>query len=65
MPPPRRVAVLLRGSGRTLDNLLEAIAAGRLAARVEVVVSNKPGVRGLTIAERAGVPTHIVPRGDL
>ena len=65
MPPPLRVAVLLSGSGRTLDNLLEAIAAGRLAARVEVVVSNKPGVRGLTIAERAGVPTHIVPRGDL
>ena len=65
MPPPLRVAVLLSGSGRTLDNLLEAIAACRLAARVEVVVSNKPGVRVLTIAERACVPTHIVPRGDL
>jgi phosphoribosylglycinamide formyltransferase-1 len=65
MPPPLRLAVLLSGSGRTLDNLLDEIAAGRLAARIEVVVSNKPGVRGLAIAERAGVPTHVVPRGDL
>jgi phosphoribosylglycinamide formyltransferase-1 len=65
MPPPLRLAVLLSGSGRTLDNLLDEIAAGRLAARIEVVVSNKPGVRGLAIAERADVPTHVVPRGDL
>lgn len=65
MPTPLRLAVLLSGSGRTLDNLLEEIAADRLAARVEVVVSNKPGVRGLAIADRAGVPTHIVPRGEL
>lgn len=65
MPTPLRLAVLLSGSGRTLDNLLEEIAAGRLAARIEVVVSNKPGVRGLAIAERAGVPTHVVPRSNL
>jgi len=63
MPGPLRLAVLLSGSGRTLENLLEAIAAGRLAARVEVVVSNKPGVRGLTVAHRASVPTHLLPRG--
>jgi phosphoribosylglycinamide formyltransferase-1 len=65
MPNPLRLAVLLSGSGRTLDNLLSEIAAGRLAARVEAAVSNKPGVRGLAIAERAGVPTHVVPRNDL
>lgn len=65
MPTPLRLAVLLSGSGRTLDNLLSEIAAGRLAACIDVVVSNKPGVRGLAIAERAGVPTHVVPRGDL
>lgn len=65
MPNPLRLAVLLSGSGRTLDNILSEIDAGRLAARVEVVVSNKPGVRGLAIAERAGVPAHVVPRDDL
>ncbi len=65
MSTPLRLAVLLSGSGRTLDNLLGEIAAGRLAARVDAVVSNKSGVRGLTIAGRAGVPTHIVPRRDL
>jgi phosphoribosylglycinamide formyltransferase-1 len=64
MPTPLRLAVLLSGSGRTLDNLLDEIKAGRLAARIEVVVSNKPGARGLVIAERAGLPTHVVPRGN-
>jgi folate-dependent phosphoribosylglycinamide formyltransferase PurN len=29
---PLRLAVLLSGSGRTLDNLLERIASGHLAA---------------------------------
>ncbi|MFM8635742.1 MAG: phosphoribosylglycinamide formyltransferase [Planctomycetia bacterium] len=62
MPSPLRLAVLLSGSGRTLENLLDWIADGRLAARVETVISDKPGVRGVAIAERAGVPVHVMPR---
>lgn len=64
MPAPLRLAVLLSGSGRTLENLLEWIAAGRLAAEVVVVVANKPGVRGLSVADRANLPTYIMPRAD-
>jgi phosphoribosylglycinamide formyltransferase-1 len=58
-----RLAVLLSGSGRTLENLLEWIAAGRLPAEVVVVVSSRPDVRGVRIAERAGVPVRVLPPG--
>ena len=59
-----RLAVLLSGSGRTLENLLDWIAAGRLAATVEMVVSSREDVRGVGIAERAGIPvTVLTPTG--
>jgi len=60
MTPPLRLAVLLSGSGRTLDNLLDRIAAGALAATVEVVVSSRADVRGVRIAEAAGIPVSVV-----
>ena len=61
---PLRLAVFLSGSGRTLDNLLERIAAGTLAATVAVVVSSRDDVRGVRIAEAAGIPVSVVsPRG--
>ena len=59
-----RLAVLLSGSGRTLDNLLAWIAAGRLAARVEMVVSSRADVRGVAIALRAGIQVHILPSAE-
>lgn len=58
---PLRLAVLLSGSGRTLDNLLARIAAGNLAATVEAVVSSRGDVRGVQIAERAGIPLTVLP----
>ena len=58
---PLRLAVLLSGSGRTLENLLDWIAAGRLAASVERVVSSREDVRGVRLAERAGIPVTILP----
>jgi phosphoribosylglycinamide formyltransferase-1 len=60
MKQPLRIAVLLSGSGRTLENLLEWIAAGRLSATVEVVVSSRDDVRGVRIAEGAGIPVSVV-----
>jgi len=58
-----RLAVLLSGSGRTLENLLEWTAAGRLAASVERVVSSRSDVRGVRLAERAGIPVSVLPPG--
>ncbi|HEV8246523.1 MAG TPA: phosphoribosylglycinamide formyltransferase [Polyangiaceae bacterium] len=53
------LGVLVSGSGTNLQAILDAIAGGRLDARVRLVVSNQPGVRALERAERAGVP-HVV-----
>lgn len=61
---PIRLAVLLSGSGTTLQNLLDRIADGRLAAAIAVVVSNHADVRGLWRAEQAGIPTAVVRRVD-
>lgn len=57
-----RLAVLVSGSGTTLQNLLERRAAGRLPAQVVQVVSSKPGVKGIERAQRAGLPVAIVER---
>jgi len=62
MTSPRRLAVLLSGSGRTLENLLDRIATGALAATIVAVVSSRPDVRGVDIARRAGIPVAVVPR---
>jgi phosphoribosylglycinamide formyltransferase-1 len=61
---PLRLAVLLSGSGRTLENLLDCIAAGGLPAAVEVVVASRGDVRGVEVARRAGLQTHVLPRGN-
>ena len=51
-----RMAVLLSGSGRTLDNFHERIASGAMQGSVEVVISNLPDALGLTKAEKYGYP---------
>jgi formyltetrahydrofolate-dependent phosphoribosylglycinamide formyltransferase len=61
-PNPIRLAVLLSGGGSTLANFVEHIDAGKLNARIEVVVSSRAGVRGVGIAEAAGIPAHVVSR---
>ena len=52
----RRVGVLISGSGSNLQALLDAAAAEDFPAEIALVVSNRPGVRGLDRAAAAGVP---------
>jgi phosphoribosylglycinamide formyltransferase-1 len=61
---PVPVAVLLSGSGRTLENFLQKIAAGSLPIRIAAVVSSRADVRGVRIARQAGLPCEIFPRKD-
>lgn len=51
-----KMAVLLSGSGRTLDNFHERINKGTLDAKIEVVVSNVRNALGLSKAEKYGYP---------
>lgn len=58
------LAILLSGSGRTLENFQQAISAGRLSARVAVVVSSKSEAYGLVRARQHGLDAVAVPRRD-
>ena len=55
-----RLAVLISGTGSNLQAILDAIDAGDLPARVNLVLSNKAGAAGLARAERAGVPAQAI-----
>ncbi|MCK9995280.1 MAG: phosphoribosylglycinamide formyltransferase [Candidatus Krumholzibacteria bacterium] len=59
-----KVAVLLSGSGRTLENFLAKNAAGELAVDVAAVVSSRPDVRGVEVARAHGIPCGVFRRKD-
>ncbi|MBI4343676.1 MAG: phosphoribosylglycinamide formyltransferase [Candidatus Omnitrophica bacterium] len=54
------LGVLCSGRGTNLQALLNAARAGRLPARVAVVLSDRAGAYALTRARRAGVAAHVV-----
>jgi phosphoribosylglycinamide formyltransferase-1 len=58
-----RVAVLLSGSGTSLENLFEEIDAG-LPAEVVCVLASKKSAFGLQRAEKHGVPAIAIPRRE-
>jgi len=58
---PLRLAVLLSGSGSSLQNLIDRIDARELAAEIAVVIASKPDAFGLERARRHGIPAVAVP----
>ena len=61
---PLRIAVLLSGTGTSLENLLAHIESGRLDVQVACVISSKSGAAGLERARRRGIPALAVPRRE-
>jgi len=53
--PSRSIGVLISGRGSNLQSIIDAIAAGRLDARIAVVVSNRAEAAGLQRASDAGI----------
>jgi phosphoribosylglycinamide formyltransferase-1 len=64
MLAPIRLAVLISGSGTTLQNFVDQIADGDLAARIVQVVSSREDAFGVERARRAGLPVAVVSRRD-
>jgi phosphoribosylglycinamide formyltransferase-1 len=62
MHDPIRLAVLISGSGTTLQNFLDRIADSLLRAEIAVVVSNKADAFGLTRARQAHIPAFVEER---
>ena len=59
-----RFGVLVSGTGSNLQAILDAIAAGSLAASVSCVISNRPEVKALERARAANVPALTIPHRD-
>ncbi|HFD86586.1 MAG TPA: phosphoribosylglycinamide formyltransferase, partial [Gammaproteobacteria bacterium] len=53
---PCRIVVLISGSGSNLQALIDKIRAGEINGEVVAVISNRPGVKGLERARKAGIP---------
>ena len=57
---PPVIGVLISGRGSNLQALIDAIAEGRLAARIGVVISNRADAAGLDRARAAGIESLVV-----
>lgn len=62
---PLRLAVLISGGGRTLQNIHQHITAGKLNARIETVISSRNEVAGVELAKNAGLKTIVIERRSI
>jgi phosphoribosylglycinamide formyltransferase-1 len=60
MPLARVLGVLISGRGSNLKAIIDAIADGRLDARIAVVISNIADAPGLEHARHAGIETLVL-----
>ena len=58
--PINRLGVLISGRGTNLQALIDAVADGRLAATIAIVISNRSNAAGLERARRAGIETLVL-----
>ncbi|HEY1922529.1 MAG TPA: formyltransferase family protein, partial [Tepidisphaeraceae bacterium] len=59
---PIKLAVLLSGSGTTLQNLIDRVRDGSLNAEIVAVVASRSEIKGIDRAREAGLPFHLVER---
>ena len=58
------IGVLISGSGTNLQSIIDAVEAKKLDAKVELVLSNKPGAYGLVRARNHGLPVEVLEHKD-
>jgi phosphoribosylglycinamide formyltransferase-1 len=63
-PKRLRVAVLLSGSGTTLQNFIDLAAAGKLPVEIALVISSRRDAFGLERARTAGIPAEAIRPRD-
>lgn len=61
---PLNLAVLVSGSGTTLQNLIDRITAGTLDARIGIVIGSRAGLVGLDRAASAKIRNAVVDRRE-
>jgi phosphoribosylglycinamide formyltransferase-1 len=60
-----KLGVLVSGSGSNLQAIIDNIEAGRVDAKIQVVVSNVPDVLALERAGKHGIPSLVIPHKGL
>jgi formyltetrahydrofolate-dependent phosphoribosylglycinamide formyltransferase len=58
------LAVLISGSGKTLQNLIDKIDDNTLNAKIQVVISSSPDTYGIKRAEQNNIPVTIAKYSD-
>jgi len=64
MPRTTNLAVLLSGSGKTLQNLIDKIGDKTLNAKIQIVISSSPDAYGLKRAKKNNIPATVVKYSD-
>jgi len=59
-----RLAILISGRGSNMATIARECQQHRIAATVSVVISDRPGVAGITTAQGMGIETHVVSRNS-
>lgn len=62
--PKKSFAVLASGSGTNLQAILDAVDDGAINADPCLVLTDRPEIKALERAERAGIATAVLPFGD-
>lgn len=57
-----KIAVLISGSGTTLQNIIDCCKSGAIEGEVVCVLASREDAYGLTRADNAGIPNVAVPR---
>ena len=60
MPGKINLAVLISGSGRTLQNFIDKIDCGEINAVIQIVISSNPNAYGLIRARKCSIKTAVV-----
>ncbi|MBN3560675.1 phosphoribosylglycinamide formyltransferase [Aliamphritea spongicola] len=60
----KRIVVLISGSGSNLQAIIDAVNAGRINGKIEMVISNKDDAYGLERARQADIPGCVIRHTD-
>jgi len=60
-----KLGVLVSGSGSNLQAIIDNIEAGRVDAKIQIVISNVPDVYALERAKKHGLPSLVLPHKGL
>jgi phosphoribosylglycinamide formyltransferase-1 len=61
MAPLKKLGILISGRGSNFEAIADSVQAGRLAAEIAIVISNRSDAAGLESARRRGLNAVLIP----